>query len=114
MDRILARKSAMFDKMEITRNSLFLGLMKCLLMTVMERVRKIRFTRNGLQQMQLDVYFLIQLAFDLVSSEEENLIIGFYHEIVESAKPNSDEAGLLDPTVRSPFIAVHVTSRLDP
>jgi hypothetical protein len=100
MDKILARKSAMFERNnEVHRNSLCLSLVKCLLMTLIDRVRRTRFSKNGLQQIQLDTYFLVQLAFDIVGPDDENTIIGFYHEIIESAKACSDDIGLLDPTV---------------
>eukprot|EP01017_Pseudomicrothorax_dubius_P033147 TRINITY_DN4407_c0_g1_i4.p1 TRINITY_DN4407_c0_g1~~TRINITY_DN4407_c0_g1_i4.p1 ORF type:complete len:146 (+),score=38.66 TRINITY_DN4407_c0_g1_i4:69-506(+) len=99
MDRILARKSQVFERKDPSRESIFLSMVKSVLMLLIDRARRIRFSQNGLQQWQMDNYFIIQIAFELVTKDDESLIIGFYHEILESAKANCDEPSLLDQTI---------------
>jgi len=74
MDKMLARKSHMFEKGEINRNTTILTVVKCLNKALLEKLRKKRYDKFGYQQLQVDVYFLTQLVFDMVSFEDERYI----------------------------------------
>eukprot|EP01016_Furgasonia_blochmanni_P056273 TRINITY_DN9567_c0_g1_i2.p1 TRINITY_DN9567_c0_g1~~TRINITY_DN9567_c0_g1_i2.p1 ORF type:complete len:236 (+),score=43.82 TRINITY_DN9567_c0_g1_i2:108-710(+) len=98
MERILARKSHVFEKAEFTRNNLLLCILKAILKLFVENLRKITFDRNGYQQIQVDIYFLIQLFYETVYLEDESIIIGFYYEIISSATDRSTDPSNLEQT----------------
>jgi len=99
MEKMLARKSHLFEKGEVSRNVLILTVIKGLLKSYLEKVRRCRFDKFGYQQLQVDIYMLLQVSFDIVSIEDENIILGFYHEIMESAGERTLEPTPLDNTI---------------
>jgi hypothetical protein len=50
--------------------------------------------------MQADCYYIVQLAFDMVSFEDESMILGYYYEIMDSLREICFEPVPLDRTVR--------------
>jgi len=99
MDKMMARKSHMFEKGEINRNTTILTVAKCLHKSLLEKLRRKRYDKFGYQQLQVDVYFLTQLVFDMVAFEDESLILGYYYEIIDSLKEKSSDSTPLDLTV---------------
>jgi len=99
MDKMLARKSHMFEKGDINRNTTILTIVKCLHKSILEKLRRKRFDKFGYQQLQVDIYFLTQLVFDMVAFEDETLILGYYYEIMDSLKEKASDSTPLDLTV---------------
>lgn len=102
MERMIAKKSRVFDmnKLDFNRNSLLMAILKGLLKALIERVRKIRcLSKNGLQQLQCDLYFLVQVFYEMVSVDDESFVIATYFEMLESAKDSAVEILLLEATV---------------
>lgn len=65
----------------------------------MENARRQKYTKFGFQQLQIDLYMIAQIAFEMVSPEDEGLIHGFYNEILETASLLCFEPALLDNSV---------------
>lgn len=93
MERILAKKSHHFEKNDLNRNSLLLSILKSLLKGIIEHIRKNRLDRNGFQQLQVDMYFIVQLCYEMVAIDDESLIIGFYFEMIQNAGEMCAEVG---------------------
>jgi len=66
----------------------------------LDKIRRKRYDKYGYQQMQADCYYIVQLAFDMVSFEDESMILGYYYEIMDSLREICFEPVPLDRTVR--------------
>lgn len=99
MERMLAKKSHHFEKSELNRNSVLLSILKSVLKGIIEHIRKCRFNKFGFQQIELDLFFLIQIFFEMVAVDDESLMIGFYYEMIENASQNCFDPTHLNQTV---------------
>lgn len=98
MERILAKKSHHFEKIDLNRNSLLLSILKSILKSLIEHIRQIRLDKNGFQQLQIDMYFVVQICYEMVAVDDESLIIGFYFEMMQNAGEMCLEAIPLEQT----------------
>ena len=85
MERILAKKSHHFEKSDLNRNSLLLSILKSILKGIIENFRRLRFDKFGFQQVEIDMYFVVQICYEMVAVDDESLIIGFYFEMIMNA-----------------------------
>jgi len=99
MEKMLARKSHIYEKGEISRNIVILATLKGLLKSYMEKVRKSKFNKFQYQQLQVDIYMITQLCYEMASLEDESLIMGFYFEIIDSANERSFDPTPLETTL---------------
>lgn len=84
---MLVKKSHHFTlNKELNRNSLLMNIQKNLLKTLIYKIRSLSsIYRCSYQQLQVDLYFLLQIIYEMVSVDDENLITGFYIVMMESA-----------------------------
>ena len=86
MDRMLAKKSHHKEISDDLREGCLMSLIKGLCKSLIEEIRKIRFDKFGFQQLQIDLYMLVQIIYEMVSTDDESIIFGFYFEMIECAK----------------------------
>ena len=72
--------------------------MKSILKSLIEHIRQIRLDKNGFQQLQIDMYFVVQICYEMVAVDDESLIIGFYFEMMQNAGEMCLEAIPLEQT----------------
>ncbi|EAR85282.2 phospholipid-translocating P-type ATPase, flippase family protein (macronuclear) [Tetrahymena thermophila SB210] len=102
VQRILVKKSKVFDpsKLLFNRNSLMVCLLKAILKALIERVRKVKiYTKFGYQKLQCDLFFIVQIFYEMISDDDENFVIASYYEMIESAKDNTLEVSSLEQNI---------------
>ena len=96
MERILAKKSHHFEKSDLNRNVVLLSILKSMLKGIIEHIRRLRFDKTGFQQLELDMYFIVQICYEMVAVDDESLIIGFYFEMIQNAGEMSTEVSHME------------------
>jgi hypothetical protein len=91
MERILAKKSHHFEKSDLNRNVVLLSILKSVLKCIIEHIRRIRLDKWGFEQLQIDMYFIVQICYEMVAVDDESLIIGFYFEVMQNAGEMASE-----------------------
>lgn len=87
------RKTAGFKKEHFV-----LSFIKSCLRVVLKHVRESDFLLEQGRQVLVDCSFICELFNELVDKEDENVVSGFYHSIVNAVKANTPDG---DPSVRS-------------
>lgn len=87
MEKMIVKKSHhILPTKEVNRNSVLINIFKNFLKTIVFRVRELPcINKFGYQLLQLDLYCLLQIIYEMVTADDENLIIGFYVVTMESA-----------------------------
>ena len=91
MERILAKKSHHFEKTDLNRNVVLLSILKSMLKGIIEHIRRVRFDKGGFEQLQIDMFFIVQICYEMVAVDDESLIIGFYFEMMQNAGEMASE-----------------------
>jgi len=91
MERILAKKSHHFEKTDLNRNVVLLSILKSMLKGIIEHIRRVRFDKLGFEQVQIDMFFIVQICYEMVAVDDESLIIGFFFEMMNNAGEMASE-----------------------
>ncbi len=85
-------------------DSIMMGILRIALKSFVECVRLQTLSRNGYQQIQVDMYFLA-LILRPFAALDDDIFDRFIEEICISAEDRCiDPAPTMDPTVRCPFL----------
>lgn len=107
MERILAKKSHHFERTDLNRNTVLLSILKSILKGIIEHIRRLRFDRNGFQQVEIDMYFIVQICYEMVAVDDESLIIGFYFEMIHNASEMANEVAHVEQSVIESIANTH-------
>ncbi|CAD8143948.1 unnamed protein product [Paramecium octaurelia] len=99
MEIVMVRKCKILETNINDRNSLLITVVKYVLKVLLQKVRGTYFSDDLFKQFQVDLYFVMQLFYDMVSVDEEGLIAGFYMEILDCAGKNCKNDVKIDPKI---------------
>lgn len=71
MERQLAKKIKIYGNVEYNRNAILVAIVRIALKGLYEIIRKLKISKYGGQQLQMDIYFLEVLFRDLIGIEDE-------------------------------------------
>lgn len=94
MEIVMVRKLRSIE-LNDSRSQILLSSVKYFLKVLLERVRRMPQLKHY-QQFQVDLYFVCQIFYELISVDEEGLICGFYLELLENAAMKSLDKHKLD------------------
>eukprot|EP00118_Oscarella_pearsei_P021995 m.250804 g.250804 ORF g.250804 m.250804 type:complete len:126 (+) comp40326_c0_seq20:1593-1970(+) len=97
IQKLFSERIEIFSAVEFTRVSVLTGIIKIMLKTLMECVRMKTFGKFGLQQIQVDSYYLQLYLWRFVS--DENLVLFLLDEVMNSAVNRCIESMLMEPSV---------------
>ncbi|KAM3140416.1 hypothetical protein pb186bvf_007576 [Paramecium bursaria] len=89
IDVIMVRKCKTLELNISERNVLLQSVVKYFLKVLLIRVRQVSLTEDCYKQFQIDLFFVMQLIYDLVSVDDEGLVSGLYKEISDCAARNA-------------------------
>ena len=100
MEQLLAKKTKIFANVERNRKELIMSIMQISLKALYEEIRRLRVSKFGYQQIQIDMRFLRTLLEDVYSIDDDTgLLRGLFYEVVHSARLRCFDPVDIDETI---------------
>merc|ERR1712113_1147820 len=98
-ERLWARGLQVFAPIPFNRNGAIVGILRIAFKALYEYMREETFAKFGLQQIQVDCAFLMEVVRDFVEAEDASVLDSLLDEVVTSASQRCDDPVLMDASV---------------